>query len=334
MPRFLIGLASAHEALHAAPVARALLARGFDCRVAVIGDAGAADLASALGMNRLSIVPSGWPVAPDLEAASAFASTVLHDADPVILFGAGPAVTALATAARIAGRRTTQCDAGTRTGEPGDRDRRLADFSADHCFVRSVAERDQLVREGLSAELVQVVGALAAECFDQLVDDGSSGKAGGDVALALTADADGAYTAAARDLPLRWPGTPPEPLAELKRLRGAEVIITDDLAYQGLAAEMGVPCVVCAPARARNDLLERGAAFALDAACASGLYALAFACDALLDRRVDLALAGAVNHADDLFLHVIFDPQAVSYANEQGSGCRSGGHAFPASDSC
>ncbi|MEC9046566.1 MAG: DegT/DnrJ/EryC1/StrS family aminotransferase [Planctomycetota bacterium] len=215
-------------------------------------------------MTGLSIIPSGWSVAPDLEAASAFASTVLHDADPVILFGAGPAVTALATAARLAGRRTTQCDAGTRTGEPGDRDRRLADFSADHCFVRSVAERDQLVREGLSAERVQVVGALAAECFDQLVDDNSSGEAGGDVALALTADADGAYTAAARELPLRWRGTPPEPLDELKRLRGAAVIITDDLAYQGLAAEMGVPCVVCAPARARNDLLERGAAFALE----------------------------------------------------------------------
>ena len=48
-----------------------------------------------------------------------------------------------------------------------------------------------------------------------------------------------------------------------------------------------------------------GAAFALDAACASGLYALAFACDALLDRRVDLALAGA-NHAGDLFLRVGF----------------------------
>ncbi|MEC7725021.1 MAG: DegT/DnrJ/EryC1/StrS family aminotransferase, partial [Planctomycetota bacterium] len=130
--------------------------------------------------------------------------------------------------------------------------------------MRSVAERDQLVREGLSAERVQVVGALAAECFDQLVDDDSSGEAGGDVALALTADADGAYTAAARELPLRWRGTPPEPLDELKRLRGAAVIITDDLAYQGLAAEMGVPCVVCAPARARNDLLERGAAFALE----------------------------------------------------------------------
>ena len=46
-----------------------------------------------------------------------------------------------------------------------------------------------------------------------------------------------------------------------------------------------------------------GEAFALDAACASSLYALKLACQALHDGRADLALAGGVNHADDLFLH-------------------------------
>ncbi len=49
-----------------------------------------------------------------------------------------------------------------------------------------------------------------------------------------------------------------------------------------------------------------GPAFALDAACASSLYALKYACDALEDRRADLMLAGAVNRADDLFIHVGF----------------------------
>jgi acyl transferase domain-containing protein/3-hydroxymyristoyl/3-hydroxydecanoyl-(acyl carrier protein) dehydratase len=49
-----------------------------------------------------------------------------------------------------------------------------------------------------------------------------------------------------------------------------------------------------------------GGAFALDAACASSLYALKFACDALHDRRADLMLAGGVNRADDLFLHIGF----------------------------
>jgi 3-oxoacyl-(acyl-carrier-protein) synthase/3-hydroxymyristoyl/3-hydroxydecanoyl-(acyl carrier protein) dehydratase/1-acyl-sn-glycerol-3-phosphate acyltransferase len=47
-------------------------------------------------------------------------------------------------------------------------------------------------------------------------------------------------------------------------------------------------------------------AFALDAACASGLYAIKLGCDALHDGRADRVLAGGVNRADDLFLHVGF----------------------------
>jgi 3-oxoacyl-(acyl-carrier-protein) synthase/3-hydroxymyristoyl/3-hydroxydecanoyl-(acyl carrier protein) dehydratase/1-acyl-sn-glycerol-3-phosphate acyltransferase len=49
-----------------------------------------------------------------------------------------------------------------------------------------------------------------------------------------------------------------------------------------------------------------GPAFCLDAACASSLYAIEAACRKLHSREVDLALAGAVNRADDLFIHVGF----------------------------
>jgi acyl transferase domain-containing protein/3-hydroxymyristoyl/3-hydroxydecanoyl-(acyl carrier protein) dehydratase/1-acyl-sn-glycerol-3-phosphate acyltransferase len=49
-----------------------------------------------------------------------------------------------------------------------------------------------------------------------------------------------------------------------------------------------------------------GGSLALDAACASGLYAIKIACDRLQDRRADLMLAGSVNAADQLFLHVGF----------------------------
>jgi 3-oxoacyl-(acyl-carrier-protein) synthase/3-hydroxymyristoyl/3-hydroxydecanoyl-(acyl carrier protein) dehydratase/1-acyl-sn-glycerol-3-phosphate acyltransferase len=45
---------------------------------------------------------------------------------------------------------------------------------------------------------------------------------------------------------------------------------------------------------------------ALDAACASSLYAIDQACAWLLTGRADLMLAGGVNHADDLFLHIGF----------------------------
>ncbi|MCP4809003.1 MAG: 3-hydroxyacyl-[acyl-carrier-protein] dehydratase FabA [Proteobacteria bacterium] len=49
-----------------------------------------------------------------------------------------------------------------------------------------------------------------------------------------------------------------------------------------------------------------GPTVALDAACASSLYALDVACKALADGDVDLALAGAVSRSDDLFIHVGF----------------------------
>jgi len=61
--------------------------------------------------------------------------------------------------------------------------------------------------------------------------------------------------------------------------------------------------------------LEAGA-FALDAACASSLYAIKNACDWLHDGRADLVLAGAVNCADDLFIHVGFS--ALSALSKSG----------------
>ena len=56
-----------------------------------------------------------------------------------------------------------------------------------------------------------------------------------------------------------------------------------------------------------------GAAFCLDAACASSLYAIKYGCDRLQDGEADLVLAGAANGADFLFLHVGFSAlQALS----------------------
>ncbi len=56
-----------------------------------------------------------------------------------------------------------------------------------------------------------------------------------------------------------------------------------------------------------------GPAFALDAACASSLYAIKLACDALHDGEADLMLAGGMNGADDLFIHLGFTAlQALS----------------------
>jgi acyl transferase domain-containing protein/3-hydroxymyristoyl/3-hydroxydecanoyl-(acyl carrier protein) dehydratase len=49
-----------------------------------------------------------------------------------------------------------------------------------------------------------------------------------------------------------------------------------------------------------------GRSFCLDAACASSLYAIKLACDALQRGEADLMLAGGVNAISDLFLHVGF----------------------------
>ncbi len=49
-----------------------------------------------------------------------------------------------------------------------------------------------------------------------------------------------------------------------------------------------------------------GSTMGLDAACASGLYAIKVACDRLQDGRADLMLAGGINAADPLFIHMGF----------------------------
>ncbi|MEO6651915.1 MAG: beta-ketoacyl synthase N-terminal-like domain-containing protein [Ilumatobacteraceae bacterium] len=68
------------------------------------------------------------------------------------------------------------------------------------------------------------------------------------------------------------------------------------------------------PALLLEQALGLGAgAFALDAACASSLYAIKLACDRLHGGEADLMLAGAVNCADDLFIHQGFTAlQALS----------------------
>ncbi|MFE9673922.1 beta-ketoacyl synthase N-terminal-like domain-containing protein [Streptomyces sp. NPDC006259] len=61
------------------------------------------------------------------------------------------------------------------------------------------------------------------------------------------------------------------------------------------------------PAQFAARALGLGAgAFALDAACASSLYAIKLACDRLHDGTADVMVAGGVNRADNLLLHVGF----------------------------
>ena len=64
---------------------------------------------------------------------------------------------------------------------------------------------------------------------------------------------------------------------------------------------------------ARKALGLGGPAWALDCACASGLIAIQQGCEALSTGRLNAVLAGAVNRADDLFIHMGFTAlQALS----------------------
>lgn len=61
------------------------------------------------------------------------------------------------------------------------------------------------------------------------------------------------------------------------------------------------------PARLIADAIgANGPALALDAACASSLYALEIACRKLAARQIDIAAVAAVNGADNLILHIGF----------------------------
>ena len=72
------------------------------------------------------------------------------------------------------------------------------------------------------------------------------------------------------------------------------------------------------PAHLAAQALNLGSeAFALDAACASSIYAIKLACDRLHAGRADAMIAGAVNCTDDLFIHIGFCAlQAMSRRGE------------------
>jgi len=70
------------------------------------------------------------------------------------------------------------------------------------------------------------------------------------------------------------------------------------------------------PARVLADAVGFGEGFTLDAACASSLYAIKYACDRLNAGDADLMLAGGLNAVDILCLHVGFT--ALTASSRQG----------------
>lgn len=76
------------------------------------------------------------------------------------------------------------------------------------------------------------------------------------------------------------------------------------------------------------------ASYALDAACASSLYAIELACRDLQEGRADRMLAGAVNRADDLFLHVGFCALGAMSKTGQSRPFHAGADGLIPGDGC
>lgn len=86
-------------------------------------------------------------------------------------------------------------------------------------------------------------------------------------------------------------------------------------------------------------LLERAlglgkSALALDAACASSLYAIKLACDRLQSGDADLMLAGAVNSADDLCIHLGFSALTALSRTGQSRPFNAGADGLVPAEGC
>ena len=92
----------------------------------------------------------------------------------------------------------------------------------------------------------------------------------------------------------------------------------------------GLPAVLAA-----RHLGLSSFAYCLDAACASSLYAIHLAARALQAGRADVVVAGAVNRADSLFLHVGFTAlQALSVLGEPRPFDKAADGLVPAEGAC
>lgn len=263
MPEILIGLASCHEAFVAAPLIQRLQAHPAGVRIALLGGDAELAHAHALGMPDAPVLLAHDARRDQLADVATFAQQALGDAEAVITVGSGRLSTALCDAARAAGRFTAHVDAGERTGDSRDRQRRLADHAADACLARSDAERDNLLREGFAEPDIAVVGSLCRQALDALPAEAAATPYAW---LACEHGRDEALEETSReicerlDLQLQIARPDDDPAQQLARARAAAVIVTDSCGYQEFAAAAGIPCVVLAPAGARWDLLLSGAA--------------------------------------------------------------------------
>ncbi len=109
------------------------------------------------------------------------------------------------------------------------------------------------------------------------------------------------------------------PTSSSHRLLADVYTQTTEAAAQQLLKDKGFKITAHKKTHPENEVLEytpsemvskalglQGSHYALDAACATSLYAIKLACDELVTGKSDLMLAGAVSASDQLFIHIGF----------------------------
>ncbi len=303
-----------------APLARACRAAGFEPSLAWCGGEAALADASALGLPRpdhVALSPDEAPPAARFVAATAFAGQLLASGPwhAILTFGHGTTAVASGVLAHRIGGAVVRLDAGQRSHVPGDlrdQQRRAADHAASVWCVPDEQQRLELLREGLRADCVHVVGSLLPAALAAQPPAPPAPPAlwlalehAATVADAATLRAllDRVVAAArSRGMPVRAaaPGLAPAlaqfrlPLPaglelctgwsardQLDAARTAAAVLTDSAGHQELAAVAGVPCVAFGAATARPETLLAGTAALVPADGAGLAEALA----RQLDRR-------------------------------------------------
>ena len=256
------------EAVAVAPLARHLARRRDGVRLVMPASAAVdATLIDALVKDGIDcqVFTGDLEVMEEVARFSAKASLGVEAA---LVTGSGRFILGIIDSAHRRGLLSVHLTGGERAGDESDRDRRVVDHAADRVFVRTEAERDQLLMEGRCADSVAVAGSLLAVALAERPTQRNSGARVAWFALARrgATDRDEVMQRAtdALGLELALSTTEETVYARLDRARTADVLITDTARYQGVAAAAGVPCVVMPPARARADLLHADAAVAID----------------------------------------------------------------------
>ena len=160
MPAILIGVTSDLEVVAVAPLARHLARRREGVRLVMPASAAVdATLIDVLVKDRIDcqVFTGDLDVMEEVARFSAEASLGVEAA---LVTGSGRFILGIIDSAQRRGLLSVHLAGGERAGDESDRDRRVVEHAADRVFVRTEAERDQLLLEGRCADSVAVAGSL------------------------------------------------------------------------------------------------------------------------------------------------------------------------------